>query len=110
MTNTKADYISTYNDTDRHGLVPGIAATILLIAAFACPFMHDIRYWLASLGLSLIGGLTGLYGTLQAKFNSKNNFPGKLCKAAAALNFLCFAAIVIMLIIAIIGLVITGGR
>ena len=110
MTNTKDDYIFTYNDTNRHGLASGTASAVFFIASCACPFMHDITYWLVALCLSLIGGLTGLYGTLQAKFNSKSKFPGKLCKIAAVLNFLCFAAIVIMLIIAIIGLVITGGR
>lgn len=110
MTNTKEDYIFTYNDTNRHGLASGITATILVTAAFICPFMHDITYWLAALGLSMIGGLIGLYGTWQSKFNSKNKFPGKLCKIAAGLNLLCFTAILIMLIIAIIGLCITGGR
>ena len=110
MTDTKEDYISTYKDTDRHGLVSGIVATTLFIAACACPFLHDIRYWMASLALSLTGGITGLYGTLQSKFNSKSNVPGKLCKVATGLNFLCFAAIVIMLLITIIELVVTGGR
>ena len=110
MTDSKNDYIFTYNDTDRHGLISGTTATTLFTAACICPFLGDISYWLIALALSLIGGLTALYGTWQAKFNSKNKFPGKLCKIAAVLNCLYFVAIVIILIIAIIGLCITGGR
>ena len=110
MTDIKDDYIFTYNDTNRHGLASGTASAAFFIAACACPFMHDISFLLAALALSLIGGLTALYGTYQAKFNSKNRFPKYLCKTAMVLNALCFTGILVYLVIGITALCITGGR
>ena len=110
MTDSKNDYIFTYNDTDRHGLISGTTATTLFTAACICPFLGDISYWLIALALSLIGGLTALYGTWQAKFNSKNRFPKYLCKTAMVLNALCFIGILVYLVIGITALCITGGR
>lgn len=110
MTNSKDDYIFTYNDTNRHGLVSGITSMIFVLAVCICPFMRDILYWLAAPILSIIGALTGLYGMWQARFNSKNRFPKYLCKTAVILNALCFTAVLVILVVGMIGLCITGGR
>lgn len=107
--NTKDDYIYTYNDTDRHGLASGITAAVFFIASCACLF-GDIEFYLAALCLSLIGFLTGLYGKWQSKFNTKNRFPHRLCLTATILNGLFFAGLIVVLIIAVIGLCVTGGR
>ena len=110
MSNTNDDYIFTYNDTNRHGLACGITSALLFIAAFACPFFGDITYWMGSLSLAFIGACAGSYGKWQAKFNSRNRFPGKLCIAATVLNVLYIAVMIVLFIIVITGLCVTGGR
>ncbi len=44
MTNSNDDYIFTYNDTNRHGLLSGMISALFFIGSCICPFLGDITY------------------------------------------------------------------
>jgi hypothetical protein len=108
MTNSNDDYIFTYNDTNRHGLLSGMISALFFIGSCICPFLGDITYWLFALVLAFIGACCGSYGIWQAKFNSKNKIPRKLCKLATFLNVLYLAGMVALLIVMLITLSVVG--